>query len=173
MKKAIIMLCACLPIAGCITQGPDSVYLYKAHTTQKQKYEDMLACDIQAAKTIPPNTQVDTIPGYGSPVYSIGDQIFGGRYYGGSTYSYDANGPLRREVRSQCIAKKGYKILPAKLCNSWQSEHAKPYKGSDKVEWLGKNQCIVPLGRLAKPLALAHPSGRPTNPASRVSVKLN
>jgi hypothetical protein len=87
---------------------------------------DELECRVQAAKTVPNNTQIGQNPTYAVPsttnCYNLGTVIScsqsGGQVYGGDTYSYDANAGLRSEVTNQCMAKKGYTYIALRSCTS-------------------------------------------------------
>ena len=157
MKINAAYLSALLILSACVVSEQTGSYAYRANTTNAQKANDSLNCEVEAMQTVPANQQVATTPVYRTPVYvppstttcsgyscyTTGGQVTGGQTYGGQVYSYDANAELRKEVQGQCLQRKGYTLVPAKLCASNQIPENLTASMSDRLVKPEGNFCIA------------------------------
>lgn len=111
-------------MVGCSASGRLASYGYRANTTVAQLDKDNFDCRVAAANQVPANTQINSTPGYITPVqtqcrvrgYTTQCTSYGGERLGGETYSYDANRGLRAEYFQRCLASKGYQVFSLPTC---------------------------------------------------------
>ena len=169
MRPVISVLILSFALVSCVTEGDPIVYAYKPNTTNAQKSEDSLNCEVASITKVPVNQQIATTPTYATPTYTTpiktscfgysctttGGKTYGGQTYGGDVYSYDANKDLRDEVYYQCLRQKQYEIAIATSCINSQIPKNLAVSGSDKVLPLTSNACVAPITkRVGVPIAL-------------------
>ena len=117
------MVAGAMLLMGC--EDTTRLYLYKDAATVARADTDYFDCELEAARAVPQDTQIETTPVYITPVRTscTGFGIrttcssTGGDVYGGQTYSYDANEDLRTEYFARCLAKRGYSATELPLCD--------------------------------------------------------
>lgn len=159
---APILLLGCVP-------AEQVDYAYRPNTTNSQKSNDFLDCQVLAANEVPVSQQIGTTPVYSTPTYitpmstscygysctTTGGQIMGGQVYGGDVYSYDANSSLRTEVQRQCMMRKGYDISVAPTCTPSQVPEGLNASMSDKVKAPQGEYCVAQISeRVGVPVTI-------------------
>jgi len=139
-------------------------FAFRPDTTNQQKVDNFLDCQVQAASAVPISTQLGTTPtyttpitvsptytncsgyGYGRTCTTTGGIVSGGQTYGGQTYSYDANSELRQNYTEQCMRKKGYSIVTLPTCRPDQIPEGMTASMGDKIINPTASSCIVSVG---------------------------
>ena len=100
-------------LAGCGVDTSNTNYLYKQRpVTLAEKNDDLFACYLEAAQTVPTDKVTEITPTWTTPVScnTIGGytSCYGGNTIGGQLNTTDRNSSLRDEYKNRCLAKKGY-----------------------------------------------------------------
>jgi len=169
MKINSISLVSLLILSACVVTSQTGFYAYRANTTNAQKANDSLNCDVEALQKVPTNQQIATTPVYHAPIfvtprtttcsgyscYTSGGQVTGGQTYGGNTFSYDSNTSLRQDVQAQCMTRKGYTLVQTKVCTSSQKPKNFSASMNDKVIKPEGDFCVAMVtDRLGVPVPL-------------------
>lgn len=170
MKYHVPLIVAGFALTACVVASETSFYTYRPNTTNAQKAQDSLDCEVESVNRVSANQQVATTPVYRTPTYvtpmtttcygysctTTGGQIQGGQVFGGQVYSYDANQQLRSEVQAQCLQRKGYTLVTAPVCAESQTPKGLSVSMSDKVQPPPQGKfCIALLtNRVGVPVAV-------------------
>jgi hypothetical protein len=96
---------------------------YKDGASVSRQKTDLLDCRVEALDKAPVATQIRQAPPYYVPSrrYCQADgrcYYSGGFFAGGELYSVDVNAGLRRDLRRQCMALRGYSPVEVPRCGS-------------------------------------------------------
>jgi hypothetical protein len=141
MKKLIIAVGLTIGSAGCAgyVPGSDTVAYWKPNINRAEATVEYQDCIIEGVQTIPSAMTISSTPGYSSPgaTYCSGDitvlsQGFGpppppgsnsiscqtnsGINIAPTVSSYDSNLDIKLLYIKRCMANKGYKLKPMKIC---------------------------------------------------------
>lgn len=125
----------CLIATGCF---PVSAY-YAEGVTVAKRDRDELDCDVAALRDAPVANQTRQ----SAPIYvpqrrcDRHGRCYGGGYWvPGDVYTVDVNASLRKRVKAQCMADRGYRPVEIPICPAGVANAAAP----------GKTTVLPPLG---------------------------
>lgn len=150
-RMTILLVCGSL-VAGC--EVPPETLYWQTGMTPAQQQRDQTNCRVNAANSVPVNTQIGTTPTYSTPVqtncyntgYSVSCQSTGGQVYGGNAYSYDANSRLRANVVQQCMADRGYQLISFPVCTDEERSGGEVLVGNSRLPSANRVRCLTENG---------------------------
>lgn len=133
-----------IALSGCVNQA----IWYKPNVSPSLNVSDRTDCEVEAAQTVPSNTQVRTTPSFTTPTYvdCYGGfcSVTGGDQVGGKTYSVDTNKDLRDRVMRQCMAKRGWQVVTLPYCGAGEQKAYKADPARYRVPGkLSAGACVI------------------------------
>ncbi|GGL52465.1 hypothetical protein [Wenxinia marina] len=140
-----------LALAACMPPRPDPSLWYRAGADPARMERALTACEVDAAREVPANTQIRTTPEFTTPQRTrcrtsiTGEEICrttGGDTIGGDIVSYDSNAGLRTRVVAACMQDQGYARITLPRCSDEAAARFTHYTAMPQV---APGACAVPV----------------------------
>jgi len=132
----VSLLAGCLPVRTFYAEGASFAALERDNTR----------CDVAALRDAPVATQVHQAPPRFVRRRSCNAaghcKYHGGYWVPGDVYTVDVNADLRRRVKNQCMADRGYRPVEIPACPSGVA-NAAPAGPSSTLPRLSENSCAI------------------------------